>query len=132
MLDPNIPVFKEPVMVPGESALVEQLEAIKPAINEANGSNEPDDENDLDDPVMKAKKIVVDNYNLHRNKSRVPAMTTELVNVLWFTGTRGNFKAVLEFTVVHGLMYVVAYNARRGEAYVDVYKKLSTIQLKGV
>jgi hypothetical protein len=132
MPDSNDAIFKEPVQVPGESALVEQLKAIRPVIDVANGSDPQDDEDDLDDPIMKAKKLVVDNYNLHRNKTRNPAMTVQLAQVLWFTGTRGNFKASLEFPVVHGLLYTVSYNARRREAFIDIHKKLSTVQLKDV
>lgn len=110
----------------GESDLKGQLAAIKPAVAEASG------EEILDDPIGKLKQIVVDNYNEYRNKKIAPAMTTDLVVVLWYTGSRGNFKAICEFAIVHGVLYVVSYNVRKKEAYVDVYRKNNTVRLENV
>ena len=117
---PGIPEVKmQPAMIPGESNVREQLETIRETVvAESNGHRR-----EVADPVLKAKQLIVDNYNDHRNASRVPAMTVELVNVLWFSGNRWNFKAVLEFTVVKNLMYMVSWNARRGEGYIDIFEK---------
>jgi hypothetical protein len=127
MSDQNDVVTEEPkAPVPGESSLQEQLAAIKPAIEAANGSSQ-----DVD-PIEKAKQLVVDNYNKHRNPRQVPAMTPELVVVLWFTGTRKHFRMVCEFTVVQSLRYEVSYNGRTGMAFIDVYKKYRSNQLENV
>ena len=85
-----------------------------------------------DDSTTKLKQIAVDNYNENRIPTRTPAMTVELARVLWFSGSNGNFKGVVEFTVVHGLRYEISYNRRRGEAYVDVYKKFSNVKMSDV
>jgi hypothetical protein len=114
-----------PEVIPGESRIQEQLAAIKPVVAQANPGNDDDV-----DPVTKAKQLVVDNYNQHRNPKQVPAMTVDLVQVLWYTGSRGNFRAICEFPVVHGLRYEVSYNVRRKEAFIDVYKKISTLKLE--
>jgi Family of unknown function (DUF6275) len=118
----NVPVVAPGV--PGESHYKEQLAAIKPVI-EDNGSSP-----EIYDPVMKARQIVTDFYNSTRNEHLFPAMTAELVRILWFTGTRGNFKATCEFTVVHNLQYVISYNSRKKEAYIEVFKKQSTARLE--
>lgn len=116
-----------PVVVPGESDLQHQLEAIRPEVAKASGSR-----TDTRDPVMKAKQLVTDNYNRHRNADIFPAMTVGLVNVLWFTSTRNFFKATCEFTVVYGFIYVVSYNSRKREGYIEVFKKQSAVKLENV
>lgn len=118
--------------VPGESPFKEQLEHVRESIVAEVTDPNADDEFDTDDPIMKAKMLVVKNYNEHRDKRRAPAMLTDFVVVLWFTGNRGNFRAICEFTVVHGIRYEISYNARKREAFLDVYKKTNNTRLVDV
>jgi len=130
MSDEGVTVAEAPKpgpTVPGETAFRQQLVEIRDIVAISSGIQD-----ELDDPIAKAKQLVVDNYNEHRNKTRTPAMQPDFVIVLWYTGSRGNFKAVCEFTVVHGLRYEVSYNARKKEAFVDVYKKTHNIKLTDV
>lgn len=116
--------------IPGEAPFKQQLkELVKestPATKEERVVNLP--RSSEMDPVEKAKQLVMENYNAFRNASRVPALTVDLVTVLWFSGSRNNWKAQLESPIVHGLRYEVSYNARRGEAFIDVFKKINNVK----
>lgn len=117
--------------VPGESNAKEQLKKFASRVNGSAPKNvTPSDKaREITDPVTKAKQIVVDNYNEHRDPSRMPALTPELVTVVWFTGTRMNWKADLECQIVQGVRYEVSFNARRNEANLLVFRKINNLRV---
>lgn len=124
--------------VPGESNAKEQLRELASQVN-GSGSREtysgPREikssvkAREETDPVAKAKQVVVDNYNDHRDASRMPALTPELVTLIWFNGTRTNWKADLECQIVSGVRYEVSFNSRRNGANLLVYRKINNLRI---
>jgi Family of unknown function (DUF6275) len=78
-----------------------------------------------EEPTAKAKRLVVENYNAHHDRSRTPPLTAELLKIVWFSQSGNNWRAVLESSVVRGMRYEISYNGRTGEAFIDVYKKIN-------
>jgi hypothetical protein len=90
------------------------------------------EEKDVPDPdrlLMQAKQLVVDNYNANRNAEKTAALTRGSVYIVWFCKTLGNWKAIVASPVARGLMWEVTYNGHRGEAYIDVYKKITNVRV---
>jgi Family of unknown function (DUF6275) len=84
---------------------------------------------DPDRFLMMSKKVVVDNYNLYRDSRKSPELTMDAVYIVWFSKTLGNWKAIVASPVVRGLLWEVAFNAHKNEAYVDIYKKLNNVKV---
>jgi Family of unknown function (DUF6275) len=76
------------------------------------------------------KKLIVDNYNAHRNPRRTPPLEPGLLHVIWFNKTGGNWKAVLVSDVLHGLRYELSHNGHESTTYIDVYKKVNNVQVQ--
>jgi hypothetical protein len=81
----------------------------------------------LDEAQRQAKQLVVDNYNAHHDTAKTPQMTTEAVQIVWFTYTLGNWKAIVSPVNFKGMLWEVTYNFNRSEAYIDVYRKLNNV-----
>ena len=78
---------------------------------------------------LKAKQIVVNYINLHRDILHKP-ITKDDVYIVWFCKTLQNFKALLITIMSNGMYYEVTLNGDKNEYYLDVYKKWENICIK--
>lgn len=78
----------------------------------------------------KAKKIVVDYYNEHVEKTDNKKLTINEVFVVWFSKTLQNWKALVSTTISDGMYYEVTYNGDKKETYLDAYKKWENVCVK--
>lgn len=78
----------------------------------------------------KAKKIVVDYYNEHVEKTDNKKLTISEVFVVWFSKTLQNWKALISTTISDGMYYEVTYNGDKKETYLDAYKKWENVCVK--
>ena len=78
----------------------------------------------------KARKIVMDYFNSHTDRSDKKQITMDDVFVVWFSKTLQNWKCLVSTTVSDGMYYEVTHNGDKGETYVDVYKKWENICVK--
>lgn len=78
----------------------------------------------------KARKIVMDYFNSHADRSDKKKITMDDVFVVWFSKTLQNWKCLVSTTVSDGMYYEVTHNGDKGETYVDVYKKWENICVK--
>lgn len=78
----------------------------------------------------KAKKIVVDYYNEHVEKTDNKKLTINEVFVVWFSKTLQNWKALISTTISDGMYYEITYNGNKKETYLDAYKKWENVCVK--
>lgn len=78
----------------------------------------------------KARKIVMDYFNDHVDKTDKKQITMDDVFVVWFSKTLQNWKCLVSTTVSDGMYYEVTHNGDKGETYVDVYKKWENLCVK--
>lgn len=78
----------------------------------------------------KAKKIVVDYYNEHVEKTDNKKLTINEVFVVWFSKTLQNWKALVSTTISDGMYYEVTYNGDKKETYLDSYMKWENVCVK--
>lgn len=78
----------------------------------------------------KARKIVMDYFNSHADRSDKKQITMDDVFVVWFSKTLQNWKCLVSTTVSDGMYYEVTHNGDKGETYVDVYKKWENLCVK--
>lgn len=78
----------------------------------------------------KAKKIVVDYYNEHVEKTDNKKLTINEVFIVWFSKTLQNWKALVSTTISNGMYYEVTYNGDKKETYLDAYKKWENVCVK--
>jgi hypothetical protein len=78
----------------------------------------------------KARKIVIDYFNAHVDKTGQKQITMDDVFVVWFCKTLQNWKCLVSTTVSDGMYYEVTHNGDKGETYVDVYKKWENLCVK--
>ena len=78
-----------------------------------------------------AKKIVMEYFNSHVDKTDNKQITMNDVYVVWFSKTLQNWKALVSTTVSDGMYYEITYNGDKNETYVDVYKKWENYTVKG-
>ena len=71
----------------------------------------------------KAKKIVVDYFNGHVDKTDGKRINVDDVYIVWFCKTLQNWKALASTNVPDGVYYEITHNGDKNETYVDVYKK---------
>ncbi len=71
----------------------------------------------------KLRKVVVDYFNEHVDKTDSKTITLDDVFVVWFSKTLQNCKALLSTTVSDGMYYELTYNGDKKELYLDAYKK---------
>lgn len=78
-----------------------------------------------------AKKIVMEYFNSHVDKTDNQQITMNDVYVVWFSKTLQNWKALVSTTVSDGMYYEITHNGNENETYVDVYKKWENYTVKG-
>ena len=78
-----------------------------------------------------AKKIVMEYFNSHVDKTDNKQITINDVYVVWFSKTLQNWKALVSTTVSDGMYYEITHNGDKNETYVDVYKKWENYTVKG-
>ena len=78
----------------------------------------------------KARKIVMDYFNAHVDKTDQKQITMDDVFVVWFGKTLQNWKCLVSTTVSDGMYYEVTHNGDKGETHVDVYKKWKNLCVK--
>jgi hypothetical protein len=49
------------------------------------------------------------------------------VYVVWFCYILGGWKALVSTSLLDGMYYEVTYNSKKGETYLDVYKKFDNV-----
>lgn len=87
-------------------------------------------ENDPDLFLLTAKRIVVRNYNEHRNPKHIPnPLRMSEVSIMWFSKNDKSWQAVLGSEFVQGLFWEVSYKDTDPEIHLEVYKKLNTIRI---
>ncbi len=69
------------------------------------------------------KRIVVDYFNLHVEKTDNKTISEDDVYIVWICKTLQNNKALVSTTVSDGMYYEITHNGDKNETYVDVYKK---------
>ncbi|SRR6266478_8310271 len=75
------------------------------------------------------KKMVVDNFNTHRNPERSDPLTVEGVNVIWFVKALGVWKMIISSHLARGLLWEITYTPNaKNEIYLDVYNKLNKVK----
>lgn len=119
-------VTEKPKDVPGEKSLPEQLKDVKDKLRAA-----MPEEFTVITPEEKAKQYVVDNYNGARDSSKMPAITSEILTLTYFSGNRLYWKAFIESEIITGIMYEVRYNGKRDEAFIFVWRKINTSKVTG-
>lgn len=77
--------------------------------------------------LNRAKKLVVDFFNDHSEKSETFTLTVDDVFIVWFSKTLQNWKALVSTTVPDGMYYEVTYNGDKKETYLDAYKKWQNV-----
>lgn len=83
--------------------------------------------NSNDAMFKKAKKIVVDYFNGHSERTDNFKLTEDQVYIVWFSKTLQNWKALVSTTVSDGMYYEVTYNGDKKETYLDAYKKWKNV-----
>lgn len=76
------------------------------------------------------KKIVVDYFNSHVEKTDNKKITEDDVFVVWSCKTLQNNKALVSTTVSDGMYYEITHNGDKKETYVDAYKKWENFVVK--
>lgn len=73
--------------------------------------------------MNKAKKIVVDYFNVQVEKTDNVILTEDDVYIVWFSKTLQNWKALVSTNISDGMYYEITYNGNKQETYLDAYKK---------
>lgn len=76
-----------------------------------------------------AKRVVVDYFNSHVEKTDDFKINEADVFIVWFCKTLQNWKAMVSTTVPDGMYYEVTYNGDKQELYLDAYKKWENMRI---
>lgn len=123
--------FKGSVAEHVDADLAEASETVLVPLTDATDESDVLDiyRNESDGHIDKAKQVVADNYNAHRDRGKTPEITTEQLHIVWFVKALENWKAIVVSPVIRGLLYEVSYNGRRGEVYLRIYKKINDVKI---
>lgn len=80
-----------------------------------------------DHMLNRAKRVVVDYFNSHSERTDNFVLTMDDVFIVWFCKTLQNWKAMVSTTVSDGMYYEVTYNGDKKETYLDAYKKWENV-----
>lgn len=75
--------------------------------------------------LIKAKRMVIE-FMITTGQTPKRLKPAEL-NIVWFSKTLQNWKALISTVHKDGLYFEITYNGHLGETYVDVYQKLNNI-----
>jgi len=84
---------------------------------------------DPDKFLTRAKEVVCDNYNQHRDKSRLPSLLPSAVDILWFTRTSDDWQAICTSSVARGILWEVSFDGETDEIHLNIYKRLNTVTI---
>ena len=76
-----------------------------------------------DEFLKLCKKIIVNYYNEHVEKTDNFNIDESQVFIVWSCKTLQNNKALVSTTVSDGMYYELTYNGDKRELYLDAYKK---------
>mgnify|MGYP005776321755 FL=1 len=76
-----------------------------------------------DEMLELSKRVVVDYFNEHAEKTDNVKISKDDVFIVWFSKTLQNFKALVSTTISDGMYYEITYNGDKNELYLDAYKK---------
>lgn len=76
-----------------------------------------------DEMLELSKRVVVDYFNEHAEKTDNVKISKDDVFIVWFSKTLQNFKALVSTTISDGMYYEITYNGDKKELYLDAYKK---------
>ena len=76
-----------------------------------------------DEMLELSKRVVVDYFNEHAEKTDNVKISKDDVFIVWFSKTLQNFKALISTTISDGMYYEITYNGDKKELYLDAYKK---------
>lgn len=80
------------------------------------------------DPQEQAKFLVMIYVNQYLSRSDPHIRFKDAdVNVVWFSKTLQNWKALVTTTLLDGVYYEITHNGERKETYLDAYKKFDRI-----
>ena len=85
-----------------------------------------------DDPdvlLKKAKIAVIHAYQRNDHRADSIELTPNDIYIVWFSKTLQNWKALLSTDLHDNRYYEVTFNGNTGEAYVDIYQKLTNTRL---
>lgn len=77
----------------------------------------------------KAKKLVLNYFNEHADKTDNIELTLDDIYVVWFCKTLQNWKALVSTNVPDNMYYEITYNGDKKETYVDVYRKWDNVRV---
>lgn len=83
-----------------------------------------------DEFLKLVKKIIVDYFNAHTDKTDHKSITEDDVFIVWSCKALQNNKALASTTVSDGMYYEITYNGDKKETYVDAYKKWENFVVK--
>ena len=81
--------------------------------------------------IKLCKETVRDYFNGTSDKSDYFGITVDNVFIVWYCKTLQNWKALVSTSVNDGMYYELTYNGDKKELYLDAYKKLENVCLKG-
>jgi hypothetical protein len=78
-----------------------------------------------------ARRLVMQYFNRRLDESNPYIMTFEDTYVVWFSKTLKNWKALVSTTVPDSMYYEVTYNGEKMETYLDAYRKIENVVIRG-
>ena len=80
-----------------------------------------------EDHITKAKMIAMSHFNVMEKQEGADDLTLDDMNVVWFSKTLSNWKALVSAPAFTRLYYEVTYSGSKAEAYLDCYIKKSNM-----
>lgn len=75
----------------------------------------------------KARALVVEYFNDHKDKTDDYDLTYDDTFVVWFSYILGGWKTLISTVVPDGMYYEVTYDKAKGRTYLDAYKKFNNV-----
>jgi hypothetical protein len=77
----------------------------------------------------RATKLVVANFNSHRNPLRTEQIDVESLQIVWYAKILTGWKVIFMSTKASNLIWEVTYSGLKDELYLDVYSKINNIKV---